>query len=465
MLTPAPTPSGPPPDAIATFHSRPDLRAPKIEIDATAAGDDYLFVTPRYGGAGEGVMILDAAGELVWLHRIPGRTGLALQPTEYRGQPALWWWEGAIEGGLGDGEFVIIDRAYRELARVRAVARPADLHELLITPRDSGYLLATEDVEREGQLITDMLVQEVDIATGRLLWEWRASDHIDTSESVEPRPDAGAWDYLHFNAIDVDAAGDLLLSARHTDAIYKVSRRDGSVVWRLGGMASDFELPDEAVFHRQHDARWLADGTLSLFDNATDDAQDSAQPRGLVLRLDEAQGSVELVRELRPPRTINASSQGNLAIDDDGQATIGWGSANLITGYDPAGDITFDAAMPGGFSSYRAFRAPWRGRPLDDPIVAVDREGSGSVSAWVSWNGATEVTEWQLLVGQDSDTLRDAGRVPRDGFETELTVPDGVRFVVVRAIDRRGRVLGTSRATDVSTAVDAGNSADVTATN
>ena len=443
--SPAPSPSGWPADDTVTFHSRPDLRAPRMSIDADAgAGADLLFVTPRYGGHGEGVMILDAAGELVWLHRVPGRSAVGLQPIRYHGAQALQWWEGSIERGLGDGEFVIMDETYRERARVRTVAYPTDLHELLITPQDTAYAFAMDVVERDGRLIDDMLVQEIDIATGRLLWEWRASDHVDIAESVEPPPEEGPWDYLHLNSIELDDDGGLLLSARHTDTIYKVDRQSGRIVWRLGGERSDFELPDEAVFRQQHDARRLADGTLSLFDNATKDAEADSQPRGLVFRLDEAAGTAELVRELAPPRPINASSQGNLAIGTDGRATIGWGSANLITAYDASGSTTFDAAMPPGFSSYRAYRAPWRGLPSDAPHLRVEPDDSGAPMAWVSWNGSTEVAEWELLAGADEATLRPVERVAREGFEAGIAVPAGAEVVAVRALDTTGAHLGTS---------------------
>jgi hypothetical protein len=440
-----PTPSGWPTDDTDTFHSRPDLRAPRISIEAeTGAGADLLFVTPRYGGHGEGVMILDAEGELVWLHRVPGRSAAGLQPTRYRGAPALQWWEGDVDRGLGDGEFVIMDETYRERARVRTVAYPTDLHELLITPQDTGYAFAMDVIERDGQLIDDMLVQEIDIATGRLLWEWRASDHIAPDESVEPLPEEGPWDYLHFNSIALDHDGDLLLSARHTDTVYKVDRQSGQIVWRLGGERSDFELPDEAVFRQQHDARRLADGTLSLFDNATKDPEATVQPRGLVFRLDEGAGTAELVRELAPPRSINASSQGNLAIGDHGHAVIGWGSANLITGYDGSGTVTFDATMPPGFSSYRAYRAAWQGRPLDAPYLAVEVDETGAPTAWVSWNGSTEVAQWELLAGDDEATLRPVERVARKGFEAGIPVPTGADVVAVRALDASGAQLATS---------------------
>ena len=336
---------------------------------------------------------------------------------------------------------------------MRTVRHPADLHELLITPQDTAYAFAVDLVELDGRLVDDMLVQELEMATGRLLWEWRASDHIRPEESSEPAPEEGPWDYLHLNSIDRDLDGDLLLSARHTDTLYRVSRRTGDIVWRLGGTRSDFRLPEDAVFRKQHDARRHEGGTISLFDNATKDPEDTIHPRGLVLRLDETARTVELVRQFAPPHDIISSSQGNLSVDPDGRATIGWGSANLVTGYDAAGDVVFDAAMPDGFSSYRAYRAPWRGHPADDPVVAVELDGSGATMAWVSWNGATSVAEWELLAGAGDESLKAAGRVPRDGFESGLPVPRGAEVIAVRALDRRGRPLGTSRSTNVAAAL------------
>ena len=159
------------------------------------------------------------------------------------------------------------------------------------------------------------------------------------------------------------------------------------------------------------------------------------------------------MRQFAPPRAITSSSQGNLSVAADGTATIGWGSASLVTGYDEEGEVVFDAAMPDGFSSYRAYRAPWRGRPVDDPVIAVERDAAGATMAWVSWNGATGVAAWELLAGAGGDSLDAAGRVARDGFESRLPIPDGAEVIAIRALDRRGRPLGTSRSTNVAAAL------------
>jgi hypothetical protein len=87
--------------------------------------------------------------------------------------------------------------------------------------------------------------------------------------------------------------------------------------------------------------------------------------------------------------------------------------------------------------------------------VRVERDEAGQTVAWASWNGATRVAQWQLLAGDDPGSLRPAGRVPRDGFEAGLGVPDDAAVVAVRAIDDRGRRLATSLPVSVAEALDA----------
>jgi hypothetical protein len=312
-----------------------------------------------------------------------------------------------------------------------------------------------DTVVRGGRTVDDMLIQEVDVTTGRLTWEWRATDHIALDESVEPIPDEGPWDHVHFNSIDRDGEHGLLVSARHTNAIYRIDRRTGRIDWRLGGRRSDLALPPDAVFAAQHDARRLADGSLSLFDNATTDPEATgARSRGLVLRLDPDAGRASVVRELRPPRPAISSSQGNLTVRPDGTAVIGWGSARLVTAYAADGQVLVDAAMPPGFSSYRAFLAPWSARPADQPIVHVAAAEDGSPAAWVSWNGATDVARWQLVSGDTPGALRPAGPpVARTGFETRLPVPVDAAVVAVHALDGQGRQLAAARPITVDAAL------------
>jgi len=92
-----------------------------------------------------------------------------------------------------------------------------------------------------------------------------------------------------------------------------------------------------------------------------------------------------------------------------------------------------------GKHSYRAYRFPWTGRPIVPPDIAAERDSSGQVTVYASWNGATEVASWQALAGPSADSLEPVGDpAPRTGFETELSVEAGTAITAVAALDANG---------------------------
>src|SRR3712207_6320064 len=93
----------------------------------------------------------------------------------YRGEPVLTWWQGISTEGRGLGHAVLRDAAYREIAAVRVGnGYPgADLHEFLMTPQDTALVLAYHPVRWDLSSV-DGIVQELEIATGRVLFEWHS---------------------------------------------------------------------------------------------------------------------------------------------------------------------------------------------------------------------------------------------------------------------------------------------------
>jgi hypothetical protein len=414
----------------------------------------YVFITPQANMQSDGVVILDESGDLVYQRTVPARTATSLRVDRYRGQPVLAWWEGDITSGIGDGEFVLSDSTYHDVARIRAVGYRTDLHELVITPDNTALLFGRRDITIDGQPLLDMLVQEVDIATGRLRWEWAASDHITAEESFA-QPHAGeVFDFLHANSIDLLPNGDLLVSSRHTSTIYKVTRPSGDVVWRLGGKRSDFTIDQGAEFGWQHDARHQPKGMLSLFDNAamSPETANGASSRGMVLAVDETAMTAKLVEEYRSKPDVLATSQGCVTRLPDGKAFVGWGSQPRITGHDTDGSVTYSATFPQAYSSYRAFRQDWMGEPTDQPAIVVQADVTGALTAYVSWNGATQVARWELLTGDRPTALAPVAQARRAGFETPIPVTKPQPLVAVRALAANGKQLGVSRPVGIPTA-------------
>jgi hypothetical protein len=108
--------------------------------------------------------------------------------------------------------------------------------------------------------------------------------------------------------------------------------------------------------------------------------------------------------------------------------------------------LLFSAAYPTESESYRTFRFPWSGQPTDDPAIAAELGADDEVRIYASWNGATEVDSWQVLVGAAPDRLEALASAPRQGFETVITVRTTEPYVGLQAMNGSGRVLGTTSA-------------------
>ena len=427
------------------------LKAPRLRVLRRRAGRSpgYLVLNTGWDDdrpRPDGALIASDSGEPVWfLSRRPGRKLFDVAVQRYRGQPVITYWEGRFAAGWGYGTYVVLDQSYREIARIRALGgNRADIHEMRLTDEGTALVASYNLVRRNGPVL-DNVIQEIDVATGRLLFEWHSVGNVGLRESRDRRPDDGTqYDYFHLNAIDVGPDGDLLVSARNTCALYEIDRTTGAINWRLGGKRSDFRLGEGARFCRQHDARWAGDGVVTLFDNRIAAPSQPGQSRAIKLDVDESRKRVSLLRGYKHPAEPAAPNKGGARMQPNGNLLVGWGAVPAITEFTRRGRIVYDARFTGANDgSYRAIRADWTGMPATPPDVAAERRGT-RVAAWASWNGATEVAAWELLAGDAPDALVPVTSVPRSGFETALSAPSS-RYVAVRALDASGTVLGTSR--------------------
>ncbi len=457
----------PPPKARATaasspvgqtwsFRSRPDLRPPVVNVTTpphhTAPG--LVFVAPK-NGPGEahpsqdGCAILDNEGQPVWLHLLSDESldVMNFEVQEYKGETVLTWWVGR-HTGFGLGECVICDHSYREIKRVRAGnGYEADHHEFLITPQDTALITIYNGVDRDltsvggpaDATVLDGIVQEVDIETGKVLFEWHSLDHVELSEHT-----TAYYDHLHINSIDIFDEDHIIISSRETSTVFKINRKTGEIAWRLGGEKSDFEMGPGVRFFYQHDARRHPDGTITLFDNGSENTVE--QSRGAVIGIDEDAMKAELVREYTHPNDLLSPLQGNVQVLPNSNVFVGWGSSPVISEFSQEGDLLFDAEFPTEGETYRAFRFPWKGYPKYAPTIAAESGQDDEVKIYASWNGATEVATWQVLAGAAPGKLKELASTPREGFETVITVKTNEPYVGVKALDASGKALGSSRA-------------------
>jgi hypothetical protein len=444
--TPSPAPSQP--ALERAFRSRPDLSSPLISVTTPGlrVAPGFILLTPA---GGPGPMIVDDAGSPIWIHPTPGKRTFNLRVGTYGDEPVLSWFEGAVVNGTGQGHYVLVDGAYRQVALVQAGnGLQGDLHEFITRPDGTALFTAYAERPAPGQAgltLLDSIAQGVDIATGQVVFEWHAADHVSTAESYNSPSANAPFDFFHINSIDVEPDGNLLISARHTWTIYKVDRQSGSVIWRLGGKRSDFQMGPGAPFAWQHDVRRQPDGSITVFDDGSNGVGQPTEPqsRGLILDVDDARFVTTLRRAYTHPGIL-ANSQGSMQVLPDGHVFVGWGDRPYYTEYAPDDAIVLDAGMPYGFNSYRSPRFPWAGRPTEAPALATELAGGNETVVYASWNGATGVAAWVVLGGDTSDSLQPVASHPRTGFETAIVVSGSPQVVAVRALDDSGEVLGQS---------------------
>lgn len=438
------------------FRSRPDIVVPEVKVLKRAPGDlsGHFFLNTHTPNLPNGPLILDGQGHTQWFLPVDGKFVVNLSLQEYAGKQVLTWWEGQIVSvGYGQGIHVIADDSYQQIATVQAAhGWQADLHDFQLTPQGTALITVYREIEADlsslggpekGKAL-EGIVQEIEIATGNLLFEWRSSDHIEIGETqVRYSKSAEPFDYLHLNSIDVDTDGNLLISARNTWALYKIDRKSGDIIWRLGGKQGNFEMGADTGFGWQHDARRQADGSITLFDDAVGPPKEGPRSRGMVLDVDESAMRVSLKRQFTDGN-MQSTSQGNVQVLPDGSVLVGWGAVPQFTQFSATGDIVFDARFQTANQSYRAYRFAWTGHPVEPPRAVAVRGTGHQLTVYASWNGATELTSWRVMAGADAQHLTMVGGAPRTGFETAIKVTTEQPHVVAQALDAAGNVLGTT---------------------
>lgn len=238
--------------------------------------------------------------------------------------------------------WTLVDGAYLELAPSGEILRSlratpplyTDNHEVLVTgagtPAERIHLFGYESrivdlaplgLPGRGPIVGHTLQRLRRDGTAE--FTWNAFDHIALDELVNPSQPGQivGFDYDHPNSLHIDPRGDYLVSFRNLDAVVLVDSGTGEIRWRLGGKRSDFTFLDDPLggFSGQHDARFLPDGRLLLFDNGT--LHDPPTSRAVEYELDLDRRTARKVWEHRVGRFNEYT--GSAVRDPDGATWVG----------------------------------------------------------------------------------------------------------------------------------------------
>ena len=447
------------PHDVQHYSTAPSLTPSTIDITTPAkagAASGDLLLAPYQGEGAPGLMIAEQNGDLVWFHPLPaGEAATSLRIQQYGGKPVLTWWQGRIlEVGFGQGEDVIDNTAYQQVGVVHAGnGYHADLHEFKLEPEGTAWIDMFDPIEMSlsryhglsSGVITDSVIQEIDVKTGLGMWEWHALGHIPIGESHNPAPKASyPWDYVHVNSISPGPSGDVLLSSRNTWTMYDVDIHSGGIRWRLGGEHSSFRLGAGTRTYWQHDAEWQPGGLISVFDNGSDPPKEK-QSRGLLLDPNLATHTVTLVKQFtNPTKMLLASSQGNTLSLPGGDWLMGYGGLPDFTEYDSSGHVLLGGLLGKNVQDFRTYLYPWSAQAPGAPSVVAAAGSGASMSVSVSWNGATEVASWRVLAGASASALAPAATAAKTGFQTTIATPSPGPYAQVQALNAAGAVIGAS---------------------
>ncbi len=392
----------------------------------------------------------------MWFDHLPGgETAENLNVQSYEGRRDLTFWHGKVLSlGFGQGEDVVMNSHYQTVARVPGGnGLQADLHDFQIAPHGISYTtafnaircnLSSVDGASDG-VILDTAVQEIDMKTGLVRWEWHSLDHVGVSESETPapkrrRPGTGFTSTRSTWSGNANQSGNIFISARSTWAGYQLEGGSGNILWRLGGLKSSFKMGPGTETAWQHDGRILSSGEVTFFDDGSNPPI-HRQSRGLRIALDSRTHEAHLIAAYtHPDPPLLTPSQGNMQTLADGNAVVGYGGVPAISEFAPGGTLLFDAHLPFDMSFYRAFRFPWSGRPSTPPAVLANSNNTGEETiVHMSWNGASEVASWRVLAGERPGSLTARTTIPASAFESSTILPKKYAYAAVQALDAAGK--------------------------
>jgi hypothetical protein len=301
---------------------------------------------------------------------------------------------------------------------------------------------------------------ELDVETSEVLVQWDSFDRIALHESNmfhswDAPGGFPGWDYVHINAVDKNEAGDYIISLRFTNTIYGISGEDGHIMWRLGGLESDFDM--DFIFSKQHDVKFVSsNGThhvISFLNNASDERDnDENMSAALFVKMDTIAMTARVIKRINRPDSGLTRLRGSVQVLPNDNVFIGWSERGYQSEHALNGDLLMTARFVSErYSTYRAYKGEFIGRPtaLPDLVASVYGTSDEDITTLihVSWNGATDVVGWKFFAqAYDRADPVFIGYANKTDFETMYIVDGYMDWITAEAIDKDGNVMSASRA-------------------
>ncbi len=305
-----------------------------------------------------------------------------------------------------------------------------DVHELRVLPGGGYYIFGKRNVYMDmSQIVSggnsnadiiDGALQEFD-SQGNLIFQWDAMDHykitdIDTNiDLTQP-----VIDFSHFNSVEIDSDGNLLISARNLDEVTKVNPDSGSIIWRLGGKNNQFRFINDSLgFSQQHDIRRFSNGDISLFDNGN--YHPNPISSAVEYKLDEVNKAATLINRFYH-YNIFTQSEGSVQELPGGNRVICWGQnwnpvlTEITLPYD---SIAFDLGYQSYFDTYRAFKYQWKTNLFTTNTDSID---FGKVTL-----GSSIVKQFTIYNSQNTVVTINDFFCSNPAFSTNISVPDTIQ--------------------------------------
>lgn len=381
---------------------------PWISITTSNNPDgDPIFIDNRGGGGNPYNVIFDNSGAPIWYSRYPDeRRDMKVQ---HNGVMTM------LARDQGANHFNGFNTNYQQIVQYWGDnGYTVDEHELQVLADGTYFLVAlnsqTVDMSRyvaggnTAASVTEMVIQEF-TAAGELILQWRAWDHLDVrDEAAFVNILASSFDFPHFNAIDVDSDGNMLVSARNTSEVTKINRQTGEIIWRLGGAHNQFTYVNDPLSgtRNQHAFRSLGNNHYTVFDNGN--LHSPSVSRAVEWVLDTNNMTATIVWQYPNPTTTSLYSfyMGDVQRLPNGNTLIDWAVGNLpkLTEVRPDGTKAYEMNWVAGWEAYRTWRCAWHGSALQPYLIV--QSFPDNVSLIFNQFGDTNVAFYKIYGGPTS---------------------------------------------------------------